>query len=77
MRKFIKSRRNWTTPEGEEKAHWYIVGEIFEAHGKEYVRLNANPNLLYYVYENEDRDIKEAPQKPQPTPDAPPGYSPF
>ena len=53
--KLIKSKRHYTH-NGEEKTKWMVVGEIFEANGKEYVRLNINPNDVYHVFDFEDRD---------------------
>jgi hypothetical protein len=53
--KLIKSRRTWVQ-DGEERSYWYNVGEVVYIKDKMYIRLNTNPEILYYVFDRDNRD---------------------
>jgi len=44
---------------GEEKVSWNKIGILFEANGKEYVKLYHIPNVLISVFEQKKKEEKK------------------
>ena len=43
---------------GEKKVSWNKIGVLFEAKGKEYVKLNHIPGVLISVFEQKKKEEK-------------------
>ena len=47
---------------GESKTSWNKIGVLFEANGKEYVKLYHIPGVLINVFEQRKKDDQQEPQ---------------
>jgi len=53
-------RESYTNKEGDEKVSWNKIGVLFEAKGKEYIKLYHIPGVLISVFEQIKREKQEA-----------------
>ena len=49
-------RESYTTKDGEEKVSWNRIGTLFEANGKEYVKLYHIPGVLISVFQPKSKN---------------------
>ena len=52
-------RESYTNNKGEEKVSWNKIGILFEAKGKEYIKLFHIPGALISVFEQKKREAEE------------------
>jgi len=72
--KDIRSKKTYTTKDGEEKTAWPIVGTLkILDDGKMFIELNMNPSEPYFVFARKERDgAPPAPaQRPAPASQGP------
>ena len=50
--------------DGEKKVSWNKIGILFEANGKQYVKLAHIPNTLISVFEQKKKDQPQETQAP-------------
>ena len=49
-------RESYKNKNGEEKVKWNIIGVLFEANDKQYVKLNHIPGVLISVFEQQKKE---------------------
>lgn len=59
MAKSIVARDAYKDKEGNEKVAWNPVGVLIEHNGKQYIKLNQNPGVLYHCFEIERKEDKQ------------------
>ncbi len=56
MFKNLCIRESYTDKQGNEKTSWPVIGVLFEAKGKEYVKLHHIPGVLVHVFEPKKKE---------------------
>jgi len=56
-------RESYKGKNGEDNVSWNVIGVLFEANGKQYVKLHHIPGVLINVFEQKKRENTPKPEE--------------